>query len=38
MSNDMQAIRKAMEGRGTDEATLIKIIVNRNNAQRQVIN
>ncbi len=37
MSNDVEALRKAMEGWGTDEATLIKIIANRNNRQRQEI-
>ena len=37
MSNDVEALRKAMEGWGTDEATLIKIIANRNNKQRQAI-
>jgi hypothetical protein len=37
MQNDVEALRKAMEGWGTDEATLIKIIANRNNAQRQAI-
>ena len=34
---DAQALRKAMEGFGTDENALIKICANRNNAQRQQI-
>lgn len=37
MQNDVEALRKAMEGWGTDEAALIKIIANRSNAQRQAI-
>ena len=37
MSNDAEVLRKAMEGWGTDEATLIKIIANRTNSQRQAI-
>ena len=37
MSGDVEALRKAMEGWGTDEDTLIKIIANRNNKQRQAI-
>ena len=37
MSNDVEALRKAMEGFGTDEATLIKIIANRTSSQRQQI-
>ena len=32
-----KAVRKAMKGIGTDEAAIIKIIANRNNAQRQKI-
>ena len=34
---DAEALRKAMEGFGTDEAALIKICANRTNAQRQQI-
>ena len=34
---DAQALRDAMKGLGTDEATLIKIVANRTNAQRQQI-
>ena len=37
MSNDVETLRKAMEGWGTDEATLIKVIANRSNSQRQAI-
>ena len=37
MSNDAEVLRKAMEGWGTDEATLIKVIANRTNSQRQAI-
>ena len=34
---DAEALRKAMEGFGTDEAALIKICANRSNTQRQAI-
>ena len=34
---DAEALRKAMEGFGTDEAALIKICANRTNSQRQQI-
>ena len=37
MSNDVEALRKAMEGFGTDEDTLIKVVANRTNRQRQEI-
>ena len=37
MSNDVETLRKAMEGFGTDEATLIKVVANRTNRQRQQI-
>ena len=37
MSGDAAAMRKAMEGFGTDEDALIKIVANRTNAQRQKI-
>ena len=33
--SDVETLRKAMEGFGTDEATLIKVIANRTNSQRQ---
>ena len=35
--SDVETLRKAMEGFGTDEATLIKVIANRTNRQRQDI-
>ncbi len=34
---DAEAVRKAMEGFGTDEMALVKICANRSNAQRQQI-
>jgi annexin A7/11 len=34
---DAEAVRKAMEGFGTDEGALIKICANRSNSQRQAI-
>ena len=34
---DAEAIKNAMKGFGTDEATLIKIVANRKNEQRQKI-
>ena len=37
MSKDAEVLRKAMEGFGTDEATLIKVIANRTGRQRQQI-
>ena len=37
MSNDAEVLRKAMQGFGTDEATLIKVIANRTSRQRQQI-
>ena len=35
--NDVEALRNAMKGFGTDESALIKICANRNNRQRQEI-
>jgi len=37
MSSDAETLRNAMKGWGTDEATLIKVVANRTNSQRQVI-
>ena len=37
MSNDVETLRNAMKGWGTDEATLIKVVANRTNRQRQII-
>ena len=37
MSSDVETLRNAMKGWGTDEATLIKVVANRTNSQRQVI-
>ena len=37
MSSDAEVLRNAMKGFGTDEATLIKVVANRTNRQRQVI-
>lgn len=37
MSSDAEILRKAMEGFGTDEETLIKVVANRTNSQRQQI-
>ena len=34
---DAETLRNAMKGMGTDEAAIIKVIANRNNAQRQKI-
>ena len=34
---DAEALRNAMKGFGTDESTLIKLVANRSNAQRQQI-
>lgn len=34
---DAETLRNAMKGLGTDEAAIIKVIANRNNAQRQKI-
>jgi len=35
IDKDVDALRKAMKGAGTDEDTIIKIVANRNNTQRQ---
>ena len=37
MSNDAEALRNAMKGFGTDEATLIKLVANKTSSQRQQI-
>ena len=37
MSSDAEVLRNAMKGFGTDETTLIKVVANRTNRQRQVI-
>ena len=37
MSNDAETLRNAMKGFGTDENTLIKVVGNRTNHQRQII-
>ncbi len=37
MSSDAEVLRNAMKGFGTDEATLIKVVANRTNRQRQII-
>ena len=37
MSNDAETLRNAMKGFGTDENTLIKVVGNRTNRQRQII-
>ena len=37
MSSDAETLRNAMKGFGTDEATLIKVVANRTNRQRQII-
>jgi hypothetical protein len=37
MSGDVEGLRKAKEGWGIDEDTLIKIIANRNNKPKQPI-
>jgi hypothetical protein len=35
IDRDVDALRKALKGAGTDEDTIIKIVANRNNTQRQ---
>lgn len=35
IDKDVQALRNSLSGAGTDEATIIKIVANRNNTQRQ---
>ncbi len=37
MSSDVETLRNAMKGWGTDEDTLIKVVANRTNSQRQII-
>ena len=37
MSSDAETLRNAMKGFGTDENTLIKVVANRTNRQRQII-
>ena len=37
MSSDVETLRNAMKGFGTDEATLIKLVANRTSRQRQII-
>ena len=37
MSSDAETLRNAMKGFGTDENTLIKVVGNRTNRQRQII-
>ena len=37
MSTDAETLRNAMKGFGTDEDTLIKVVANRTNRQRQII-
>ena len=37
MSSDAETLRNAMKGFGTDEDTLIKVVANRTNSQRQII-